>query len=392
MQSLPLETLRQLAAQVGLAVVAVAGVEELAEDRAFLEAWQRAGYAGEMGYMLRDSGLLAAPQQVVEGAQSVVVFGVHYDRTPRRALRRGHGRVARYAWGRDYHKVLRRRLQSLVELVRTSHSFGVTARIFSDSVPLLERALASRAGLGFVGKNTMVIVPRLGSFLFLAEVLWNLEVTGTAAPQASSGPQHCGSCTRCLSACPTGAFVAERVLDARRCISYLTIEKRGALSVEERRWLGEWVFGCDVCQDVCPFNYVSLKRGLRADIPELGAEAGVGESLSLQEVLLMRDSAAFERRFAGTALMRAKREGLVRNAAVVAANTGASELLGALELAAREDSSAIVRQHALWGYVTLALASGERPRPVIRNRVREALSDPAPEVAAEARQLLEHDA
>jgi epoxyqueuosine reductase len=143
---------------------------------------------------------------------------------------------------------------------------------------------------------------------------------------------------------------------------------------------------------VCPFNYVSLKRGLRADIPELGAEAGVGESLSLQEVLLMRDSAAFERRFAGTALMRAKREGLVRNAAVVAANTGASELLGALELAAREDSSAIVRQHALWGYVTLALASGERPRPVIRNRVREALSDPTPEVAAEARQLLEHDA
>lgn len=391
MQSLPLETLRQLAAQVGLSVVGVSGVEELGQDRAFLEAWQGAGHAGEMGYMLRDAQLLAAPLRVADGVRSVVTFGVHYDRSPRRELNPGHGRVARYAWGRDYHKVLRRRLQSLVELVRSAVACEVTARVFSDSVPLLERALARRAGIGFIGKNTMLIVPRLGSFLFLAEVLWNLEITGIGPSAVPSAAHHCGSCSRCLSACPTGAFVAERVLDARRCISYLTIEKRGALSITERRWLGEWVFGCDVCQDVCPFNYVPLKRALRADLPELGAQAGVGDSLALGEILLMREPQQFERRFAGTAIMRTKREGLVRNAAIVAANTGSEQLLGALETAAREDSSPVVRQHALWGYATLARSASATSQAAISRCLDAALGDPDPAVVQEATLLLEHN-
>lgn len=387
MQALELSTLQTLAARSGLAVVGVTGTDELSMDREWLRTWQERGFAAEMRYMQRAPELLSQPGGILAGVRSVVTVALFYDRTPLRPLPEGHGRVARYAWGRDYHKVLRRRLEGLVSLVRSELGIDVDARVFSDSVPLLERALAKRAGLGFVGKSSMLIVPGRGTFFFLGEILWNLEVL-TDGETRNSRKGHCGSCQSCMERCPTGAFVEERVLDAGRCVSYLSIEKRGTLSIAERRMLGEWVFGCDVCQDVCPFNIVPLKRGLPPDVPELGRDAGIGPSLSLTELLSMRDLKAFERRFAGTALMRAKREGLLRNAAVVAANRHVQSLVPTLLEASREDCSATVRLHALWAYCELLAGQGSASRSRVVARLESALNDPDAEVIAEAREHL----
>lgn len=386
--------LQAIAVEHGLSVVGVANGETLHSDMKRLAEWQEQGYSGSMTYMQRDPALLASPSRLFEQVRSVVVVGVHYDRAPRRPLPQGFGRVARYAWGRDYHTAMRDHLHAFVGKVEGAIGASVAYRVFSDSVPLLERALGRSAGLGFIGKNTMLIVPRAGSFMFLGEVLWNLDVhdlpkiTVQESSVDAAGKSNCGTCSRCLDRCPTGAFVSEYTLDARRCISYLTIEKRGVLSLEERGWIGEWIFGCDVCQDVCPFNVLSIKKRAKPDLEELGEEWGVGQALSLGEVLSIRDGASFRARFAGTALMRAKREGLVRNAAVVAANTKAVALLPALEDAVTHDSSPIVRRHALWSHVSLSMEEGRSRERSVR-LLERAAQDPDSGVRDEARQLRE---
>ena len=388
MQVLDREKLATLAFRAGLTVVGVADSEQLETDAERLRTWQQAGFAAEMQYMQRSPELLSSPAAILPGARSVVTVALFYDRAPVSPLPPDHGRVARYAWGRDYHKVLRRRLEQLVALVRSEQGLSsLEARVFSDSVPLLERALGRKSALGFVGKSTMLIMPGRGTFFFLGEIIWDVDVRGSGS-RAEDRRMHCGSCQSCMSECPTQAFVGERVLDAGRCISYLSIEKRGVLSLQERRMLGEWIFGCDVCQEVCPFNVVPLKKKLSADVPELGREAGVGPSLPLAEVLGMRDGAAFERKFAGTALMRAKREGLLRNAAIVAANRGVLGLETELLEASRADSSAIVRRHALWAYSEILSLQGGKAKARMLKRLQEAQADPDSGVVTEAREIL----
>jgi epoxyqueuosine reductase len=384
MQSLAFADLQGLARGVGLDVVGVTDAAQLQHDLEHLRDWQEAGYAGEMDYMLRDPELLASPERLMEGVASVVTVALAYDRAPRPALAPGFGRVARYAWGRDYHKVLRKRLELLIRGVEEHLGRSLSFRVFSDSVPLLERALAKRSEISFIGKNTMAIVPGRGSFFLLGEVLWELDIVDRepATPSAS----HCGTCNNCLSSCPTGAFVSERVLDARRCISYLTIEKRGVLTQVERGWIGEWVFGCDICQEVCPFNFVPLKRGLRASIQEFNAEHGMGPALDLRRVLLIRSHDEFVQHFGGTALMRAKREGLLRNAAVVAANTCAVELIEPLRVAVREDESPIVRQHAVWALTSLGIRQGGAALALVKDTLMAVRCDPSGEVRSEAKE------
>ncbi len=357
MTVLRLEDLKNLAAQVGLSVLTVASADELSEDRPRLESWQKGGLAAEMCFMERPSELLTDPAKLLPSVKSVVVVAVSYERTPRPELEPGYGRIARYAWGRDYHKVVRRRLEQLLEVVRDHVGEPIEYRVFADSVPLLERALARRSGLGFIGKNTMAIIPKEGSFFFLGELLWNLEIQQPAELPRSVA--SCGSCTNCLSKCPTGAFVNERVLDAGRCISYLTIEKRSAFTYQEREWIGEWLFGCDVCQEVCPFNLVPLKKRYGPQLPELGRDAGVGPVVSLERVLRMRSDEEYREVFQGTAVMRAKREGLARNAAVVAANTHVEGLFPLLCEVVRGDPSPLVRQHALWAAAVMGSRMGE---------------------------------
>jgi epoxyqueuosine reductase len=227
----------------------------------------------------------------------------------------------------------------------------------------------------------MVIMPGAGSFMFLGEVLWSLEVSELPEVQddeyegdngrlrSALGKSHCGSCSRCIDYCPTSALVADRVLDARRCISYLTIEKRGSLTHQERTWIGEWVFGCDICQDVCPFNVVSIKSRAKPDCSEFLPSAGVGCSLELSEVIAIRSDAEFVKRFGGTPLMRAKREGLVRNAAVVSANKRVFEVLEGLKSAVREDRSAVVRSHALWAFAQLSSELGSHAVTMLKDLV-----------------------
>lgn len=386
MKSIPLADLRECASQVGLSIVAVTDADDLELDRERLERWQESGYAADMSFMRREAALLSGPRRILASARTILSVGAYYDRAPRTPLPVGYGRVARYAWGRDYHKVLRKRLEMLCALVgeRVGH---LEYRVFSDSVPLLERAIARKAGLGFVGKNTMLIVPRAGSFLFLGEILWNLEVTSLSSLTTVTSAR-CGTCSRCLTQCPTQAFVSERVLDAGKCISYLTIEKREALSWEERSWLGDWIFGCDVCQEVCPFNTVSLRAQRGPDLEEFSPQRGVGQGISLQEVLGIQDDKGFTARFAGTPLMRTKRAGLLRNAAVVAANTGAAALLPDLRRVAVEDSSAIVRQHALWAYCVLARVE-DGTRGAVERLLNVARKDPAEAVRAEANQCVD---
>jgi epoxyqueuosine reductase len=361
MRSIPFETLKALAERAGLSVISVTTPDELAVEGQRLAAWQSAGYAADMTYMERPPALLATPKRLLESVKSIVVIAALYDRTPRAPLPAAHGRIARYAWGRDYHKVLRTRLSHLADLVNVHCGGVVEYRVFSDSVPLLERALSAKAGLSFIGKNTMAIMPGKGSFFFIGEVLWNVEIDGSAGGAGAKG--RCGSCSNCLSLCPTNAFVSERTLDAGRCISYLTIEKRGVLTYQERSWIGDWLFGCDVCQEVCPFNIVPLKKGERAALPELSSEAGIGPSVSLEKVLSLRSDEAFRGVFQGTALMRTKREGMVRNAAVVAANTNSTALFDLLAVVAEEDPSPVVRRHALWAAAVIADREGGGLRP-----------------------------
>lgn len=311
--------------------------------RPALESWQTAGHAGEMRYMNRPGEMFSTLDTVMPAGRSVLVFLVPYSvGVQAGALPAGSGRVARYAWGRDYHRALRKRLRAFVR--RTENLLGekITAREFSDSVPLLERALGHGADLGFLGKNTLLIRPGVGSFTFLCEVIWDVEVSGVETPLLSPPGSGCGTCQRCVTACPTSAIQPGRI-DARRCISYLTIEKKTAFSEWEAQAIGEWVFGCDICQEVCPFNHGAHEQLV---LQEFLPESGSGRALNLEMLFKIKDDAAFTARFAGTAIMRAGRAPLLRNACAVAANRLRVELLPELERLAAGDSSQLVRAEA----------------------------------------------
>jgi epoxyqueuosine reductase len=292
------------------------------------------------------------PEELVPYAASIVSLAVnYYSRAPAFKHENRYGRIARYAWGRDYHEVVRPRLVQLAASIdrmlspdgQSGNEFRY--RCFVDAVPLLERAVAQRAGIGFFGKNTNLLQPRLGSWYFLSELLITAELPEEGQPAKVS----CGTCNRCIDACPTGAFAGPFRLDSRLCISYLTIENKGSIPVEMRARMGEWLFGCDVCQDVCPFNRFSVDT----DWPELRPEAGPGTRIDLAELLSIDTDEKFRSRFSGTALARPKRRGLLRNAAVVAANVGCTEAVPALIDRIEQDPEPLIRQHAIWAAARL---------------------------------------
>ena len=300
------------------------------DHAAAFEAWLDAGHAGTMAYLERGRDKRVAPDRVLPGARSVVACALSYHQGSTAA---GPAGVARYAWGDDYHALMEARLRALADtIVRLAP--GSTARAYVDTGPLLERDLAARAGLGWIGKNTMLLHPGLGSFFFIGTILTTAELEPDA-PLAD----RCGTCTRCLDACPTNAFVGPYVLDARRCIAYLTIEHRGPIPVELRSGVGTWVFGCDVCQDVCPWNR-------RAAVTGEGAAFAARGHPPLAALLLL-DEAAYRDGFRGSPLKRARREGLARSAAVALGNGGAADALPALG-AALGHADPVVRGHAAW--------------------------------------------
>jgi epoxyqueuosine reductase len=246
--------------------------------------------------------------------------------------------VAAYAWGEDYHLVLPERLQALVAFIEAQVGQAVPNRWYTDTGPLLERELAQRAGLGWIGKNTCLIHPRQGSYFLLAEILLGLDLP----PDPPLATDHCGSCTRCLEACPTGALLPGRRLDARRCISYLTIENKAEIPAELRSQLGEWVFGCDLCQQACPWNQrFAPATGDLAFAPR----PGVAAPLLAEDLRLTPEE--FNQKFKNSPLKRAKRRGYLRNLAVAAGNSADAQLVPALAQAAA-DPEALVQAAAQW--------------------------------------------
>jgi epoxyqueuosine reductase len=338
--------------RLGFDLVAVGPADPPPHAAAF-DDWLEAGHAGGMAYLARGRDKRLDPDRVLAGARSVIACALGYLQEPGAADRPG---VARYAWGEDYHAVMEPRLRALAETVGRLAP-GSVARTYVDTGPLLERDLAARAGLGWIGKNTMLLHPDLGSFFFIGTVLTTAAL-GFDAPL----PDRCGTCTRCLEACPTAAFVDPYVLDARRCIAYLTIEHRGPVPAELRPGVGAWTFGCDVCQDVCPWN----RRA-----PATGEAAFQPRALPLLGELLLMDEAAYRERFRGSPLKRTGRAGLARNAAVALGNRGSAEdvptLAGALGHA-----DPTVRGHAAWALGRIGGTDARRALLAARGREADA--------------------
>lgn len=343
--------------------------------------WLDRGYAGEMAYLSEPEHLHLRedPRRLLPEAHSLVAVAMALDRADPPApadlvpVARLRGKIARYARGEDYHMVLRDRLVMLADRLREVLGQPVLARSCVDAAPVLERAWAERAGLGFCAKNTMLIAPGLGSQILLGELLVSVRLPPSTSPPAP-GAQRCGQCRACLDACPTGAFVDAYLLDARRCISYLTIEYRGDLPRELRAAMGTWIFGCDICQDVCPFNAgkggapepALAPRDLEHALPDLVALA-TGPTNQLRR---------FVRR---TALRRVPREQLLRNVAVALGNTGDARAVPAL-IALLAHRSVQVRSHAAWGLGRLGRLAGAA------QALRARLAD---ETEAEVRRELE---
>ena len=301
-------------------------------------AWLDAGMAGEMSpWLERGRGKRLDPQTVLPGARSVVVLAMNYWQGPRTPAQRaaGTGRIARYAWGDDYHDTIGKGLQALDAFLQTH---GGRQRYYVDTGPVMERDFAAEAGVGWHGKSTMLLHPELGTWFFLAELLTTLDI----APDAPI-PPRCGSCTRCLDACPTGAIRRDRPyhLDARRCVSYLTIEHKGAIPPELRPLLGNRIYGCDDCLDACPWNRFA-QASREAAFQARAATAG----RPLRAFLAMSQE-DFSAAFKGSPIKRTKRRGLLRNVCVALGNVGTEDDLPALEQAAAQEEE-LVAEHARW--------------------------------------------
>jgi epoxyqueuosine reductase len=333
--------LRQRALELGFDDCRVTSAAPPASAAKF-QHWLAAKNHGELQWLERNADKRIDPQKVLAESRSIITLAVSYDSGPPPTANSSFfiphsslGVVARYARFTDYHDVLAERLKTLSAFV-DSLAPGTRSLWYVDTGPLLERDLAQRAGLGFVGKHTNLISRRLGNWIFLAEILTTLEL----APDAPE-KNHCGSCTRCMTACPTNAIPAPFTLDARRCISYLTIELKGAIPVELRPLIGNRIYGCDDCLAACPWNRFAREGSMMK--PHAQAELAAPDLLEL----LALDDAGFKKKFAGTPMLRTKRRGLLRNVCVALGNVGDASALPALDRATR-DAEPLIAEHAEW--------------------------------------------
>jgi len=331
------------ATELGFAACGIADTTA-AGDSGRYEAWLAAGFHGEMAYLATDRHRerRASIDRVLPGARSVVCVALCYEPGRDAAHDARLGRIARYAAGEDYHRVMRDRLGELGAFIQLELP-GARTLSYSDTGAILERDWAQRAGLGWIGKNTCALSPSLGSYFLLGEIVVDRSLAASAPFLAD----HCGTCTRCIDACPTGAIVAPHRLDARRCISYLTIELRGPIPRELRPLVGDWIFGCDVCQEVCPWNrFAPPAREARLQARALG-----GWTL---ERFLDLDDAEFRRLFETSPIRRAKRAGFLRNVCVALGNRRDVAAAPRLAQTLREDPEPLVRGHAAWALARIA--------------------------------------
>ena len=329
--------IKAAAQQLGFDLVGISPVRLPPHGESFAR-WLRDGFAGELGYMSRTEALRRHPNELVPWAQSIISVGMNYYTPYARSQNpaAAEGWISRYAWGDDYHELIKVRLEQLLETIRTLCDGKIEGRAFVDSGPVLERDFAGVAGLGWIGKNTHLISPQRGSWFFLGELFVDL-------PLAYDRPMRdrCGQCDLCLKTCPTNAFAGPYILDARRCISYLTIELKGAMPRHLRSLVGNHIFGCDICQEVCPYNVKAQATAEAAFGPRPGLFAP-----QLIPLLALTD-AEFRQRFRGSPILRAKRRGFLRNVAVALGNLKSLEAVPAL-IASLDDAEPLVRGHAGW--------------------------------------------
>ena len=338
------------ARELGFDLVGVAPAAPTLES-AFYPEWLERGFHGEMAYLEGRRGVMRGdPRTLMPSARSLICVGLVYNTPEPYSTEFGSGDegwVSRYAWGEDYHRVLKERLRKLADWIRSRYGRDIRCRVCVDTSPLLERAYAHRAGLGWIGKNTCLIDERLGSWVFLGEILTSLELA-TDDP----APFRCGTCRRCIDACPTDAFVEigdgpSHALDSRRCISYWTIELRGPIPEDRRKDVGQHLFGCDICQDVCPWN--TPRRAAVSNDPAFRPE---NARPNLNELARLSEE-DFNERFEGTPIERSRYSGFLRNVAVAMGNSADPAFQPALEALVRSPD-AVVREHAGWALREIA--------------------------------------
>jgi epoxyqueuosine reductase len=360
----------ELARAAGFDLCGVAPAAEFPE-LAHLDEWLERGHAGEMRYL--HDARRRSPAQAMQGARSVIVCALNYNtafpastEAWKQAEENGgpHGWISRYGWGDDYHYVLGEKLDLLIQNLRGEFPIPFEARAYVDTGPIVERVAAKYAGLGWLAKNTCLINEKLGSWLFLGVIVTTLDLADSLDAAETPAPDLCGNCSLCIDACPTGAIVEPYVLDARRCISYLTIELRAAIPNELREPVGRHVFGCDICQDVCPWNRRAPMTALANFLPRRGEEHSLF-SPDLEWLISLTEE-EFRAMFRGSPVKRAKWRGLVRNACVAIGNSGLrpdkpryKEICARLsELAAATDS--ILAEHARWALGRLGFSLDSR--------------------------------
>jgi epoxyqueuosine reductase len=359
--------LKSRARALGFDMVGVVPAQPGLRLAAYLR-WIAAEMHGEMGYLARPDRLLRRRdlQVILPRAVSLVCVGMSYfTRRPPAAVNNdpSRGRISNYAWQQDYHEVMTPRLRELAKwLAQETGSAEVQSKVYVDTGAILERDHAETAGLGFTGKNTMLITPRRGSFFFLGELI----TTAALTPDAPAvGLPSCGSCTRCLAACPTDAFPQPYVLDARRCISYLTIELKGWIPRDLRPLIGNWIYGCDICQTVCPFNRFATPTAERAFFPSV--EDPWQETNPFLLDLLCLEEAEFRERFAGSPIKRIKRRRFLRNVCVAAGNWGSETAVPPL-IELLDDAEPLIRGHAAWALGQIGAPAGITAVQAARSR------------------------
>ena len=387
---------KAFALEYGFDLVGVTSAREFAEDREVTLERIEAGLMDGLPWFTESRVLRGTdPQALLPGARSIICLGLNYYQEPAQ-MPSGEvpgGKVARYAWSRDYHKVMKKRMRAYVDGLRSRLGSDFAARWYVDDGPMLDRAAAHRAGVGWFGKNTNILTPSLGSWVFLGQVVTDLELEPDLPLKKT-----CGNCVLCIEACPTDAIVAPYTLDNSRCISHLTIENRGTIPSELRPQMQDWVFGCDICQDVCPVNRKagpSLSTFWQQDqaepTPQLidqdrdGIEPGIPERLSLTGILDMSEE-DFRRRFRGSSILRAKRVGLQRNACVALGNLGDGSAIPAL-CSALARAEPLVRGHAAWA---LGKIGGGDARLGLEQASRHETDSWVIQEIADAREAMDH--
>ncbi len=336
------QTIKDKARQLGFVLTGVTLPDPPPHYSTF-EHWLAQGHHGAMDYLATDRSRArrADPREILPECKSILVLATTYPSPSGRGMSegQGEGKIAAYARGLDYHHVLPARMKELVQFIEEQVGGPVKNRYYTDTGPILERDLAQRAGIGWIGKNTCLIHPRQGSYFFISEILLDLELE----PDPPFVTDHCGTCRRCIEACPTGCILPGRTLDAARCISYLTIELKDDIPIELREKIGDWAFGCDVCQMVCPWNRFAVEGDPAFEPPSSSLRT---PPHTLTEELALTPQ-AFNQRFKRTPIQRARRRGYLRNVAVALGNTGGMHALPVLQNALN-DEEPMIREHAGW--------------------------------------------